>query len=67
MDQWKISCVERIMTEIAEIRPRTYPYLIDDCSDGEKAKGTKKCVTLTSKQGLKQKCIMHLLIYYVFI
>ena len=55
------------MTEIADIRPRTYPYLIDDCSDDEKAKGTKKCVTLTSKQGLKQKCIMHLLIYYVFI
>ena len=34
-----------IMTEFVGLRPKTYSYLIDDCSGDKKAKGTKKCVT----------------------
>ena len=33
------------MTEFEALRPKTYPYLMDDDSDAKKAKGTKKCVT----------------------
>ena len=33
------------MTEFVGLRPKTYSYLIDDCSGDKKAKGTKKCVT----------------------
>ena len=35
---------ERIMTEFAPFRPKTYSYLMDDSSNDKKAKGTKKCV-----------------------
>ena len=34
----------RIMTEIGELRPKTYAYLTDDDSEVKKAIGTKKCV-----------------------
>ena len=33
----------KIMTNIFRLRANTYSYLIDDGSDDEKAKGTKKC------------------------
>ena len=33
-----------IITEVVALRPKTYPYLMDDGSDHKKAKGTKKCV-----------------------
>ena len=32
------------MTEVVALRPKTYEYLMDDGSDHEKAKGTKKSV-----------------------
>ena len=35
---------EKIMTEFVALRPKTYAYLMDDDSEGKKAKGTKKCV-----------------------
>ena len=31
-----------IMTKFAGLRAKTYSYLIDDGSEGKKAKGTKK-------------------------
>ena len=34
----------KIMTEFAALRPKTYSYLMDDCKNDKKAKGTKKCV-----------------------
>ena len=34
----------KIMTEFVALRPKTYSYLIDDCEEDKKAKGTKKCV-----------------------
>ena len=34
----------KIMTEFAALRPKTYPYLMDDGNSDKKAKGTKKCV-----------------------
>ena len=34
----------KIMIEFTNLRPKTYPYLIDDCKKDKKAKGTKKCV-----------------------
>ena len=34
----------KIMTEFVALRPQTYSYLIDDCKEDKKAKGTKKCV-----------------------
>ena len=34
----------KIITEVVALRPKTYAYLMDDGSDHEKAKGTKKCV-----------------------
>ena len=34
----------RIITEFVALRPKTYSYLTDDCKEGKKAKGTKKCV-----------------------
>ena len=34
----------KIMTEFAELRPKTYSYLMDDDNSDKKAKGTKKCV-----------------------
>ena len=34
----------KIMTESVALRPKTYPYLTDDCKEYKKAKGTKKCV-----------------------
>ena len=30
--------------EFVALRPKTYSYLTDDCKEGKKAKGTKKCV-----------------------
>ena len=33
-----------IITEFVALRPKTYSYLIDDCKENKKAKGTKKCV-----------------------
>ena len=32
------------MTTFVGLRANTYSYLIDDSSEGKKAKGTKKCV-----------------------
>ena len=34
----------KIMVKFAGLRAKTYSYLIDDGSEDEKAKGTKKCV-----------------------
>ena len=34
----------KIITEFVALRPKTYSYLTDDCKEGRKAKGTKKCV-----------------------
>ena len=34
----------KIITELLALRPKTYPYLMDDGSDHKKTKGTKKCV-----------------------
>ena len=34
----------KIITEVVVLRPKTYAYLMDDCSHHKKAKGTKKCV-----------------------
>ena len=34
----------KIVKEFTGLRAKTYSYLIDDGSEGEKAKGTKKCV-----------------------
>ena len=35
---------EKIMTEFAPLRPKTYSYLMDDYNSDKKAKETKKCV-----------------------
>ena len=32
------------MTKFLGLRAKRYSYLIDNCSEDEKAKGTKKCV-----------------------
>ena len=32
----------KIMTEFTALRPKTYSYLMDDCNNDKKAKGTKK-------------------------
>ena len=40
----------KIMTEFVALRPKTYPYLMDNGNSDKKAKGTKKCVI---KQRLK--------------
>ena len=34
----------KIMATFVELKPKTYSYLIDNSSEGKKAKGTKKCV-----------------------
>ena len=34
----------RVIVEFVALRPKTYSYLIDDCKEYKKAKGTKKCV-----------------------
>ena len=34
----------KIIIEFVALRPKTYSYLTDDCEEGKKAKGTKKCV-----------------------
>ena len=34
----------KIITEFVTLRPKTFPYLTDDCKEDKKAKGTKKCV-----------------------
>ena len=34
----------KIITEFVTLRPKTYLYLINDCKEDKKAKGTKKCV-----------------------
>ena len=34
----------KIMTKFAGLKAKSYSYLIDDGSEDEKAKGTKKCV-----------------------
>ena len=34
----------KIITEFVTLRPKTYSYLMDDCKEDKKAKGTKKCV-----------------------
>ena len=34
----------KIMTKFAGLKEKSYCYLIDDGSEDEKAKGTKKCV-----------------------
>ena len=40
----------KIITEVVVLRPKTYPYLMDDGSNHKKSKGAKKCV-------IKQKLI----------
>ena len=37
----------KIITEFVTLRPKTYSYLINDCKEDKKAKGTKKCVIKT--------------------
>ena len=32
------------IAEFVTLRPKTYSYLINDCKEDKKAKGTKKCV-----------------------
>ena len=34
----------KIITKFVTLRPKTYSYLINDCKEDKKAKGTKKCV-----------------------
>ena len=34
----------KFITEFVTLRPKTYSYLINDCKEGKKAKGRKKCV-----------------------
>ena len=34
----------KIIMEFVSLRPKTYSYLMDDCKEDKKAKGTKKCV-----------------------
>ena len=34
----------RVITDFVALRPKTYPYLTDDCKEDKKAKGTKICV-----------------------
>ena len=34
----------KIITEFVTLRPKTYFYLINDCKEDKKAKGTKKCI-----------------------
>ena len=34
----------KIITKFATLRPKTFLYLINDCKEDKKAKGTKKCV-----------------------
>ena len=34
----------KIITESVTLRPKTYSYLINDCKEDKKAKGTKNCV-----------------------
>ena len=34
----------KVMTEFIAVRPKTYSYLIDDDSEAQKAKRTKKCI-----------------------
>ena len=34
----------KTITEFVTLRPKTYSYLINDCKEDKKAKGTKKCV-----------------------
>ena len=35
---------EKIMTESAALRPRTYSYFMDNDSEAIKTKGTKRCI-----------------------
>ena len=35
---------EKIIVEVAALRPKTWAYLMDDGSEHKKAKGTKKCM-----------------------
>ena len=34
----------RVITEFVALKPKTYPYLTDDCKEDKKAKGIKKCM-----------------------
>ena len=34
----------KLITEFVTLRPKTYLYLINDCKEDKKAKGTKKCI-----------------------
>ena len=34
----------KIITEFVTLRPKTYSYLINNCKEDKKAKGTKKCI-----------------------
>ena len=34
---------EKIMTKFVALRAKVYSYLVDDVSEGKKAKGTKEC------------------------
>ena len=34
----------KIITEFVTLRPKTYSYLINDCKEDKKVKGTKKCI-----------------------
>ena len=34
----------KIMTEYVALKPKTYSYLINDCEEVKKTKGTKECV-----------------------
>ena len=54
----------KIITEFVALRPKTYSYLIDDCKEDKKAKGTKKRVI---KRILKFNDYKHCLLNYEII
>ena len=51
---------EKIMTEFAALRPKTYSYLMDGGNSDKKAKGTEKCVM---KQRIKFNDYKNSLLY----
>ena len=44
---------EKIITKFVGLRAKTYRQLLDDGSEGKKAKGTKKCIIKKEKLDLK--------------
>ena len=40
----KVKLNRKVMTKLLRLRAKTYSFLIHDCSEYKKAKGTKNCV-----------------------